>query len=337
MTFLVVLIHILLAVVLFFLINWLGKKSISVGYVSMSIFDTSEGAPIFNFIYRILSPVIYLIIISSILYYFKQDIFVTNIYFASIYYVGIRIAFNLITHRVLLVNWIKELITDSIIVLVSYSAYSSLIIEKKNILPDPSTMANELWIIIILFLFQIFNSYTSHSRDRARRKDRYIKARYLKLYKKYNPYIKENTTNSKLLSLIYAILIYEDYNRPKAIRLIEYISFIVRKRKHTLGIMQVESDKIISDTQSIELGVKKILKSYKDCLPEIIGDKELDMVTSKFKDTGFHIQFMEDQILNSIISDYNGGYKYYYEIKQLYSTILEKFYPNSKDELFMNE
>ncbi len=45
-------IHFALAVLLFFIINWIGAHSISVGYMQMDIVIKEESAPAFNFLFQ---------------------------------------------------------------------------------------------------------------------------------------------------------------------------------------------------------------------------------------------------------------------------------------------
>ena len=60
--------HLGLAVALFYLINWVGKHSYSIGYVEISLFIKDEDSPAVNFLIRVLSPIVYLIIVASIFY-----------------------------------------------------------------------------------------------------------------------------------------------------------------------------------------------------------------------------------------------------------------------------
>ena len=62
--------------------------------------------------------------------------------------------------------------------------------------------------------------------------------------------------------MVYAIMIYENFNRPKFVRWIEYVHFLVNTKPHTLGIMQVTTSKWINDRQSIILAIEKILTSF---------------------------------------------------------------------------
>ena len=130
--------------------------------------------------------------------------------------------------------------------------------------------------------------------------------------------IKDITKNEALESVTYAILIYEDFNRPKIIRIIENIKHRFSNESHTLGVMQVRSDKLINDTESVILGTNKIVDSYNKYVRENTVEGE---------------EIYEWNVINSIISDYNVGSDYLYEVNDLSYEIRKLFYPNSKDNL----
>ena len=77
-------------------------------------------------------------------------------------------------------------------------------------------------------------------------------------------------------------MIYENYNRPLIIRKIDTTRFKFVSKPTKLGIMQIESKKLIDDIDSIELACKKLDRIYKRKL--------------KLK--------KKDDIINNIIKDY---------------------------------
>ncbi len=89
----------------------------------ISIFVKAEEAPAFNFLIRVITPVVYLIIISATLYYYDLDKFVFNIYLVNVYYILFRLLFNLITNRGLLLNWKRQFIYWLAIITVSFYTY----------------------------------------------------------------------------------------------------------------------------------------------------------------------------------------------------------------------
>lgn len=318
----ILLVHIILGVGLFFLINWIGKHSYSIGYMEISIFVKTEEAPALNFLIRVLTPIVYIIIISTGLYYFGLDKFVWNIYLVNIYYILFRLIFNLATNRGLLLNWYRQFLYWTAIVVISYFTYEKLIKVKANILPDFTTVANELWIIILIFIFQVANNLRFSQEATQKRKDNYLKSRYHYFKRFYGQLIKDLTNNEILESIVYAIIIYEDFNRPKIARQIENLKFKLTNKPHTLGVMQVRSDKLISDLESVKLGTEKIVNAYK---------KYLENPAESSSD------YFDWYAKNYIISDYNVGTSYNGEVNELADIIKNTFYKDTNDTLDPNK
>src|SRR5688572_25518961 len=108
MYFDVFIIQFLLGIILFFIVNWIGKHSYSVGYISISVFVQTEEAPAFNYLIRVLTPIVYIIVAAAILYSLNLDRYVINFYLVNVYYLIFRLIFNLITGRGLLLNWSRQ-------------------------------------------------------------------------------------------------------------------------------------------------------------------------------------------------------------------------------------
>lgn len=314
----VIIVQFSLGILLFFLINWIGKHSYSIGYMEISMFVKTEEAPALNFLIRVLSPIVYIIVISAVLYSFNLDKYVNNIFLVNIYYIAFRLIFNLVTNRGLLLNWYRQFIYWFAIVTISYFTYENIIKEKTNILPDFTTIANELWIIILVFIFQITNNIRLSQDSTIKRKQIYLQNRYHYFKKLYGSTISEITQNEVLDAIAYSILIYEDFNRPKVVRFIEYITFKLTKKEHSLGVMQVKTKKYLSNNESVVLGCKKIVSAHSKYLRKIKKDKQ-----------GFY----EWLAYREIINDYNGGESYTNEVTELISTIKDSFYNNTKDSL----
>jgi hypothetical protein len=263
-----------LGVGLFFIINWIGKHSFSIGYVEIALFVNNEEAPALNFLIRVLTPIIYLLISSTLLYALKLDRFVNDYYLVSVYYVVFRLLFNIATQRRLLLNWVKQIIYWVSIVTLSFLVYDKIIRYKKNLLPDFASMANELWIIIIVFIFQLLNSIELPTEGTEKRTNAYLNEKFNLFKKKYHPIIKHNTKNEALEIIAYAILIYEDFNRPKIARWVEYISFYFTKKLHSLGVMQFPTEKYINDVESVDLGTRKLRASYEGSHKKLLISNE---------------------------------------------------------------
>ena len=288
-----------------------------------------EEAPAFNFLFRIISPIVYLFIVSAILYKLGFDRFVTNAYFISIYYIAFRLAFNLVTNRGLLMNWYRQVLYWISIVSISYFAYTEIIYKKENILPDFETVSNELWIIILIFLFHTLNQIRISSDKTIKRKDNYLKSRLSHFKEKYEDLVNEILKNDKLKSIAYAIMIYEDFNRPKVARLVENTRFKLTGKKHSLGLMQVQTTEFINDKKSVELGLEKISNAYKKQLKKKGLDKEetIDILLSD----AWHNEWSMER---RIIANYNKDNEYVHEVRTLTEKIFELNPSENKSYLF---
>lgn len=318
----ILLVQIILGIVLFFIINWIGKHSYSIGYMEISIFVKIEEAPALNFLIRVLTPIVYIIIVSTALYYFGLDKYVWHIYLVNIYYIVFRLIFNLASNRGLLLNWYRQLLYWTAIVVVSYFTYEKLIKVKANILPDATTISNELWIIILIFIFQITNNMRFSQETTQKRKDNYLKSRYHYFNRNYGQIITDLTQNEILECIVYAVIIYEDFNRPKIARQVENLKYMLTKKSLTLGVMQIKSDRLISDLDSIKLGTKKIIGAYKNYLENATENSS---------------EYFEWYAKNHIINDYNVGKSYNGEVRELADIIKNTFYKDTNNSLDPNK
>lgn len=301
-------IHLILSIILFLIVNWIGKHSISVGYMQLSMFLRNDEAPAFNLLFRVLTPIIFILIISYVFYSLELDYLVISIYSVIIYYFVIRFIVNILFGRSRLVNWPRQIIIASISVIAGYFIYQSIIITKSNLMPDFSTISNELWLIVIIFVYQLFNKISVPTEATKKRKNNYLINRYNLYSSKYASIVKSKVTDKKIEALIYSILLYEAFNRPKVVRLIENIVFRFKK-SGTLGIMQVSSPKMIGDKKSVELGIEKILNDYKQIKGRITEE-----------------EFSEEYLFRQTISQYNSGSEYLDEICELFDIITQNFY-----------
>jgi hypothetical protein len=104
-----VIVHVLLAIILFFITNWIGKHSLSVGYMQMSLLAKSDEAPAFNFLYRIFSPIVFIVLCCVLFNALSLNWINKDIYMIVAYYFVFRIIFNILTARVRLINWYTQI------------------------------------------------------------------------------------------------------------------------------------------------------------------------------------------------------------------------------------
>lgn len=348
---------IFLGVLLFFITNYIGKYSKNFGYSEIKFDIHSDELIGFNFILRIFTPVVFTILIASILYYFKLDQLTKNIYLLVAYSFIFRAFWNISHNRTLLINWRIQALYASIAITSTYLAYKFLILPKAPLLPDFQTIANELWIIILLFIYKIFNEIkipTIYKENRVRRylNNRYVTFKY-KFENKINerlhtefetflskvnlqlksstveddyqllrhcklPFFKDLCINY-LRKLTYSIMIHEDYNRPFVFRKLESLSCKLRGKSHTQGIMQCTSNTPIDDIESITIAIRRIYLSLFDCL----NDPNLTMIWS-------------DRITSQIAYDYNPSSVYENSIHTILGLIFE-YEAGYNLEAFLND
>ena len=190
---------------------------------------------------------------------------------------------------------------------IGLSIYVYKLIDKVDkILPDPESLRDEMWILIILFLYSAFNNITFGRNGSLKRKEKYLNKTYTRLKTKYDKTISKECDNFFFTQVIYAIMINENFNRPKIVRWIEYMRFGLTKRPHTLGIMQVTSSKRINDEQSISLATNKIISDCDSILQKYANNKK---------------RFSLETIVGKIAGKYNKDDGYVYEVEQIFSTI----------------
>lgn len=121
-----------------------------------------------------------------------------------------------------------------------------------------------LWFLIIIFLykFMVNNNILGESLKNNNKKMSVdsVLVSFAKLKHKF--YDECLYDNKDISNMVYTIMIYENNRRSKLVRNIDNFKFKINGDKRRLGIMQVESKKFITDSESIEIVHKKINKLY---------------------------------------------------------------------------
>ena len=121
-----------------------------------------------------------------------------------------------------------------------------------------------LWLLIIIYFYNLFKNEKILQRKDSKEKKVMSVNNILNNYAKFKyTYYDDCDHDNKVISnILYAIMIYEDNNKNKVRRNIDNYMFKINGKKNKLGIMQVESKKFISDSESIDIAYKKVLKIY---------------------------------------------------------------------------
>lgn len=153
-----------------------------------------------------------------------------------------------------------------------------------------------IWFLVIIYLykFSISKNIFSNNKETTKfiSKDS-ILISYVKLKEKY--YEECNYDNKDISNIIYSIMIYENKKRSKLLRKIDNFNYKINGGIKKLGIMQVESKKFITDSESINITYKKITKLY---------DKY-----NKKKDKNVSIKVLDDYL-----KEESNNVKYIYEV-----------------------
>ena len=319
-----------LAIVMFFLINWLGRHSKPFGYMPLSLFAQVDIAPAFNLAFRVLTPVVFLILVSAGLYWLNLDRFTHNIFLVAVFYFAFRLLFNGVMERWRLLNWSMVTIHFILTVSLSWLSYRYLIVKRSNLLPNLETISNELWLVIAGFLYFLFNKIRWSNRGTEERKLAYLLCRYALYRKRYGGIIREHTQNMRLEALVYAVIIIEAFNRPKLHRMFERALFTIGLAK-SLGIMQVRTDKPISDERSVELGAAKLMANYREAFAGSRLEEHLKLYGLSQPEG--QPSYLEREVIHQTLVKYNYSGDYARETEDLYDIILSRFYSNCKDSL----
>ena len=291
----------------FFLILFTSKiellkyNYISIKYSSFSFYNKDNKSGL-NILIKIFFPTAYLIVVSCILYYLKIIDINSNVFYITIFYHIINwAAIVFVSKRVRLIDIRIEILTTLTSIISSLLVYYFFINKTTDIFIDFNELKNGIWLAVITCLFGtiikgIYNMFETNISKQNERIVKYVKNRYNKFRQKYDSEI--FTKNTDIRCLIYAIMIYENYNRPWLARKFEYLKLIIFK-KATLGIMQVSSKKYISDKESIE----KAVNIVNDCF------------FKQKKSIG-----LEEKIEN-VLFEYNGSRKYVEEVKYIYDIL----------------
>lgn len=252
--------HFALALVEFVVINWLGRHSRSSGYWWLTTLQDVEQAPLFNATFRVLAPTIYLVITAAFLYAIGADDFVRDYWRVTVFYFVIRTVYQLAAGRRRIVRWGYQLLVAAVAISLSVLVYQKLLTDRAAILPSGRGLTDQLWILVIGFVYLAMRSITWPTlgkSDDEKRND-YLHAEYNILRKKFGSVVTRTAASRPSEVIAYAVMIYESFNRPPVAQWVERHLLYPSGYAHTLGPMQVTTDLLVPDEELVRLGVERI-------------------------------------------------------------------------------
>jgi len=136
----------------------------------------------------------------------------------------------------------------------------------KYLAPSASGLVDNLWssilvALLVIFYFEVTNQRTkiNEDHDEVIARDNYILNSFKKINTLYGDIINSECIKYNCPKpLLYAVLIYENMNRPVLFRSLENILIRVFKKPMTVGIAQVMSKTPLTDRESIQKAAKII-------------------------------------------------------------------------------
>lgn len=319
------LLRIALAIVLFYIVNWIGAraKPLDFGYVQMSVALQDDTAPLFNYLFKVLAPIVYIILLAVLFQAVGWDCLCEDIYLIVVYYWAFRFLYVTVLGQLTLLNWkVQILYWVSSIALALW--VNSIIDKVESVLPSPQSLLEQLWILIILFLYSIFNKIEYSREGAEKRIKRYTYKKVESFMEHFGSLVNEQFSLDFYKAVVYSIMVYEDFNRPALARFVERTWFHYSHKKHTYGIMQVTSTKPLSDEESLIASCEKIKADSMGILIEL----------DYFEDDSIFLSYVAHRVFGM----YNSGdVEYSNQVDQVFSNIISAFYPSMPESMLRSD
>ncbi len=240
-------------------------------------------------LHNILFSIIIFLMISGFLCEFGFSFLNKNIFMIVIF----EFIFDIVyTNYILEVDFFNKedskLLTYIVIILISVFLNNKFINSVDKIFLTGEELRFILWWLIILFLYNFskkevnlnIKNFTNKSID-----ENSIINSFTKLRTRYLDDVAVDDMNLELL--IYSVMIYNNIHKSRFSRKFDNILYLIDGKKRKYGIMQVESNKVISDSESINIVVKDLKKlldkkikkdSYELALKKYMGQDNKDVV-----------------------------------------------------------
>lgn len=243
---------------------WCWIFYIVAGIVAYFILNVIDSKYRLNKIQKIIFSIILMMIVSGIC--FEMALNVTdNIFLMFVFMMITDIFYNsYVVERDFFNKDEKNIYYYILLTLIGFFINQDFINQVTKVFLTGEDLRLILWSLTMLFVYNFCrekNILTSVSKNT----DKYMSVdsclvSYAKLKHKF--YDDCDFSNREISNMIYAIMIYENSKRSKLYRKYDYFMFRLNGEKRKLGIMQVESNKFITDSESINIVYKKISKLY---------------------------------------------------------------------------
>ena len=214
-----------------------------------------------NFLDYIIISNIYILVLSSLFKSHSSNIFLVVVFQT----IGNIIYTTYVKERSFVNNNWYNIIKYLLNIVISYMFNVLFINELDTVFLSVEETKQVIWILIIGYIYiNLKNNQLpkkiENKKELFYQDTEYIVMQYAKYKNKYFDLIKSKYNDINLL--VYSIMIYENYHKPKLLRKLEAIRYKFFPQKGCFGIMQIEFKTSITDEESIELAIKKLEKIY---------------------------------------------------------------------------
>lgn len=295
------------------------------------LFGPNAGEKKSNYTLCVLSPAVLVAILAVVYEYIGFALGIDSLWMVCPLYWSVRFLYFALRNRLAFLDIKYESIRFALSLIITsavlYVIYKLRENEQSLFIPWDE-VRNAVWYALLAYIaklvWDMFQAEFSQQNEKSVDKVRKITIRrYHEFLEKYgdiiNRYLSEENYfigfYSMLESTIYAIMIYEDYNRPIFIRKLE--TFLMRNhlnrgRVMTLGVMQTRTDRVISDEESIKIAIKKIISNV-----TTVSLPNNEWITEYWRAEFY----FSEQVLPEILKAYNGTTSYCKEVSNIYKVI----------------
>lgn len=265
-------------------------------FLILNYFDNKEDKN--NNINHIIIPSVYIIILSALNSLLDWNSLNENIFMVIIFELIIRLFYvKAILKRDILVNN-KYYFTIYFFAILFGVVIDLNIIEKvDSVIPNVESILPGLWLLIIIFIYSLLKNKLTLEFIQDKRKftdklGEYVVVSYARLKNKYNEYVIGK--NKDINRIIYSIMIYENYKNPLLMRKLDTLLVKYGTEPTELGIMQIKTNKVITDEESIKMAVNKINKIYEKEVKTKMSEQNLKIILKKYKNDDMFIEEVSD-------------------------------------------
>ena len=324
----------ILAVVTQYVVSWAGSVLHSIGNPEISYavftFNDDRYMPMTtNILMNVCIPNVILVFIFMFARTYDLVCLEKHLLgYVIFFFVWRMVMIHILLGRKELYSWLYEMGMAIAGIILAYFLINYFFMTEETVFIKASELREELWFVIIVILYKFFKQIldkkvTQNEVLNEGQISRYIIRKFNIFYKKYNHILGVNKQNRYKCIFLYAVMIFEDYNRGWLVRKIERLKFRIKK-KGTLGIMQFQTEKILSDEESIV--------QFYGWLEAMVGEEDL-LATDAMEISYWAWQYNnDDSYAESVAYVFERLYKYIDDVPKFRKEFCMR--ENSNEDLF---